>query len=326
MSTATRFSGNRVLVGFTEDQSHHYGTDGYRGAIPIDDVANGLFGWEPVLGAVSTDLITMDGVTRITDPSRVAVVRPDTQKILGVFRDGYRPHSYKEWLVTNVANLLQDGDLEIGGAGLIKGGAVAWVQVRAPETAFVAGVEYASHVTAITSLDGSLATTYQTGNIALICQNQLGLALRTAVERVKIKHTRNSIGRVEDVQMALGLVTATRDAFAEEVERLTAEHVSPRQWEKFLDKYVPIAEDAKARARTMGERKRDELEMLYTHDERVAPWSGTAYGVLTAVNTWAHHIQGVRGETREDRNALRTVTGEWEKVDTRTLEVLASVM
>jgi hypothetical protein len=64
--------------------------------------------------------------------------------------------------------------------------------------------------------------------------------------------------------------------------------------------------------------KRDALLKLYRHDNRVAPWAGTAQGKLQAVNTAEHHEGTVRGPTRAERNMLRTVTGDFGDVDRGT--------
>ena len=45
----------------------------------------------------------------------------------------------------------------------LRGGAVAWVQVKMADTLSVAGVEFRPFLTATTSMDGSIATTYQIG-------------------------------------------------------------------------------------------------------------------------------------------------------------------
>src|SRR4051794_22090519 len=62
-------------------------------------------------------------------------------------------------------------------------------------------------------------------------------------------------------------------------------------------------------ALTMADRKRDTLQRLYRHDSRVAPWAGTAHGVVQATNTYAHHEAIVRGADRAERNMLKTITG-----------------
>lgn len=67
------------------------------------------------------------------------------------------------------------------------------------------------------------------------------------------------------------------------------------------------------------------MDRLWNLDQRVTPWHGTAYGVLAAANTYAHHLAPVRGATRAERNAERLVTGKVHDLDNHTIQVLASV-
>jgi hypothetical protein len=71
--------------------------------------------------------------------------------------------------------------------------------------------------------------------------------------------------------------------------------------------------------------KRAALENLWATDVRVAPWAGTEYGVLAAMNTYQQHIQDVRGMGRPERNALNMVEGGSAKADHLTMAVLAEV-
>jgi len=79
------------------------------------------------------------------------------------------------------------------------------------------------------------------------------------------------------------------------------------------------------RALTLADRKRESLELLYRADPRVAPWTGTAHGVLQAVNTYEHHEAVVRGD-RAERNNLKTVTGGFGHLDRRTWQTLRPVL
>ncbi len=56
------------------------------------------------------------------------------------------------------------------------------------------------------------------------------------------------------------------------------------------------------RSLTNARNKIDALDKLYRYDPRVAPWAGTAHGVLQAVNTWEHHGNRVTGD-RGERNS-----------------------
>ncbi|MBT2233217.1 DUF932 domain-containing protein [Nonomuraea sp. NEAU-A123] len=324
-----------TLIGFTDKRGSawHYRAseqgdepNHYPGAIPVADVIRRLFSWEPAEGSIETTYLTDEGVTRLTDRTRKAIIRPDTGEILGVFKQGFRIHEYKRWLLEHIETILDD-ELFIGSAGLLKGGAVAWVQVEVPESCTTPeGVTFRPFLSAATSLDGSLSSTYQTGAQLIRCDNTLSAALAEGgAKRLKIKHSRNSLGRIAEVRDALGIIHQVADDFAREVRRLCQVEVSGVQWGTFLDRHVPLPPDS-GRSRTMAEAKRDALNRLWSHDERVTPWRGTAFGVVQAVNTFAHHEQIVRGAVRAERNMLRMVTGGVDELDLATLQTLEKVL
>ena len=75
----------------------------------------------------------------------------------------------------------------------------------------------------------------------------------------------------------------------------------------------------------MADTKRDSLTTLYRADPRVSPWAGTAHGVLQAVNTYEHHEGVVRGE-RAERNGLKTITGDFGRLDRTTWKTLTAIL
>ncbi len=95
------------------------------------------------------------------------------------------------------------------------------------------------------------------------------------------------------------------------------------------DTHVPRTDPTGARltgrALTLADSKRQSLQNLYRTDPRVAPWAGTAHGVLQAVNTYDHHEGLIRGD-RQERNNLRTVTGEISRLDHGTWQTLQQIL
>ena len=116
--------------------------------------------------------------------------------------------------------------------------------------------------------------------------------------------------------------------FAREVAELTAWKVSDEDFMRHLDIMVPLPEDVNAkRGITMAEDKRSEIINLYRHDDRVAPWNGTAFGVMQAYNTWNQHFASVRkGVPRVVRNMENVVSGKLGNADTEVLTTLAEVV
>ena len=56
------------------------------------------------------------------------------------------------------------------------------------------------------------------------------------------------------------------------------------------------------------------------------PGPGTAHGVIQAVNTYEHHEGIVRGASRADCNMMRTVTGDFGKIDRTTIQLLEQAL
>jgi phage/plasmid-like protein (TIGR03299 family) len=146
----------------------------------------------------------------------------------------------------------------------------------------------------------------------------------------RVKHSRHSHAQLAPAREALAVVHSIADDFAAEVATLCAIDVSRRQWAQFLDRHVPredpTGKQLEGRALTLADTKRAVLQRLYDHDSRVAPWAGTAHGVLQAVNTYEHHEGIVRGASRVDRNMLRTVTGDFGKIDRTTWKELQTTL
>ncbi|MDP9443755.1 MAG: DUF932 domain-containing protein [Actinomycetota bacterium] len=339
-----------TLIGFTDKRGHawHWRAeeqDGksnhYPGPIPITDVQNRLFPWTAVSRRlaveVDADLQTMTHLSDDGDPrrwtvvpDRQAVCRSDDDTVMGIFSPGYTRHQYREWLLTTVADLLDD-DLAISSAGLLRGGAIAWVEVSMPDTITTPeGVVFRPNLLATTSFDGSIATTYKRTVTDTVCDNTRELALSEAGQEFKVKHSRHSRAQLGPARQALEMVHTLAEDFAAEVEQLCNTTVTDAQWTAFLDRHVPPVDPRtsrllEGRALTLADRKRDTLDRLYRHDSRVAPWAGTAHGVLQAVNTYEHHEGAVRGD-RVERNNLKTVNGDFGHLDRCTWRSLQPLL
>jgi phage/plasmid-like protein (TIGR03299 family) len=338
MSQETRkWLSENVLIGFTEKRgtAWHYrqgDNNHYPLAIPVDDALRRLFHWHAVeartfyeYGGGDLDVFTTDGSFKIKRSERKTIIRSDTGAELGSFKEGYRPHQYDEWLIHNVATLLDTskGDLGISSAGLLKGGGVAWCEVSVPETITTPeGVPFRPNLLAATSFNGSLATTYKRTVQSTVCDNTMSVALAEKGQTVKIRHSRNSLDRIGDVREALAIVHTIEEDFRRQVAELTKIKVDDVMFEKLLDDVQPLPKpgDASSRAITLAENKREAIQNLWFNDERAAAWRGTAYGAWAALNTYGHHGQNVRGMSRPERNMLNAVTGKTEMADAEALE------
>jgi phage/plasmid-like protein (TIGR03299 family) len=321
------------------DESNHYPA-----AIPLPDVQRRLFHWTAqsrrIAVEIPADLGAMTHLTPDGSPAawavvdgRQAIARSDRADghVMGIFATGYQMHQYVQWLLTTVADILDD-DLAISSAGLLRDGAIAWVEVSVPDSITTPeGVTFRPNLLATTSFDGSIATTFKRTITDTVCDNTRDLALAEKGQHYKIRHSRHSAARLAPARQALAMIHTLADDFTAEVATLCATQVTANQWNQFLDAHTPrhhpgTRQLLTGRSLTSADKKRDTLQRLYRHDPRVAPWAGTAHGVLQAVNTYEHHEATIRGTDRAERNMLRTATGDYERLDRATWTTLTHIL
>jgi phage/plasmid-like protein (TIGR03299 family) len=323
-----------TLIGYTEKRGNawHYRAEDqgeesnhYPGPIPVEDVVRRLFSWKAIEVSIVGEAESVDGVVRYEDPTRKGIVRSDTGQMLGIFKQSYHAHDPQEWLIHKVEQML-GGDIAIGNAGLLKGGAQHFVQVEAEDTVKVVGLEFRPFWTAMGSMDGSLASTYQDGCQIVVCDNTMASALaETDVNRIKVYHGSGAQAAFERQVSSVDVLAKIREAATQKFTTLAAQKVTTFQFKKFAQlwaEYDPKAE----KPGKQGERRFEELTKLWMDDPRVTPWKGTALGVLQAANTFEHHLRAVEGATRETRNLQRMLTGKVEVLDAKALRLLASVV
>jgi phage/plasmid-like protein (TIGR03299 family) len=340
MSTETEdWLNSNILVGFTEKNGRpwwfeeDYQPDEptvYPGAIPSEDVERRIFNWEaqerPVyFGGPNGEVLEVEG--------RKAIVHGTTNHLFKIARNDYEIHQYRDVLFQKVKDILDDGELHIGSAGLLRRGAGAFMTVEPSENLLArCGLELKPRLLAATSHDSKLATTYKMVGTIVVCDNTLAEALTEDGPRYKARHTKNSKIRLGDIREALGLkIAASGEELVQFIDSLADTTVTESQWQQIVDLLAPIPEDSLPRVRGRLENKRNQLNTLWTTDERCAPWNGSALGVFQVFNTYRLHIAGGatdkenEAEKRFDRNMTNLLSGAALQNDKEILNAITAV-
>jgi phage/plasmid-like protein (TIGR03299 family) len=325
-----------TLIGFTDKRGAAWhgrkGDDNhYRGGIPVEDVRRRLFDWE----AEERPLVLARQDGQFVIPSAMPVsgwkawVHPHTGQVLGVHKSTRALHQYAPWLLDTVASILDD-DLQIGSAGLLRGGRMAWVQVETPDTIETPeGVKFRPFILARSAMDASFATTLSRSITNTVCDNTMFIAAgEHGGQRIVFRASGNSEVKLGEARDALGIVYTAADDFARQVAELTATPFTPRNFDDLLELEFPIEEPSPDRKGSikaqMAQRDRVRVKHtymrdLYRFDERVAPWTGTAFGAWQAFNTYDQHERKLRSDNRVERNQLQLVRGQQDRADAQIL-------
>lgn len=330
---------NNSLIGHTAERGNAWhwregATNHFPGAVPRERVLQ-LFGYPMAEGAAAAIVPVIDenGVdTKVfLAPQFKGIVRLDTGEVFEFFKQTYEMHDPTEWCLENLEKLL-DGGLDIGSAIVLKGGAIAAMQVEMPETRIASGgrgaepVKHRPYLTGATSFNGSMATTYLVGSKIWVCDNTLAMAMNEGgALSQKYRHRKTNIDRVLEARENLGLVVEqVGDEVDAEIKRLTEQYVTDQKFYEIVDAFTGFSKAKEGRGKTIATQRTAALVGLWHGDERVAPWKNSAWGTLAAFNTAKHHIFGA-DKTRIQRNEMDTITGKFAEFDANILRLLETV-
>jgi phage/plasmid-like protein (TIGR03299 family) len=254
-----------------------------------------------------------------------------------IHKQSFEIHQFDKWLIEGPAQLV-NSHTGISNLGKLNEGAQAWVNISTPEQwKTVQGIDFRPQLLCTTACDGTLASTYAENDVISLCDNTVRMALSRAHLTYKVRHTKNSQFKVHDAMEALNLLEQNAEAFKADIAALSEYEVSNQQFERFIAQLVPMPEikdkdinkrDYSTRNATIAAQKREKLNQLYRADGRVAPWQGTALGVLQLINTYNTHESSFRNQKtvhRAERNMRDVMDGSLFDKDADALALLAKV-
>lgn len=303
------------------DEPNHYD-----GPIPIEDVRRRLFTFEAVEMPIYVGIKDEQGniIRYIEQADRKAIVRNDNYHVMGLFKENYAIHQFDNTLLGNVSNIVDDHQLVIDSAGILRKGAIGWVAVSMPDNIqTTAGFPVRPILLATTSHDGTIATTYKQVYNAPVCDNTLFAGLATDGAQFKARHSKNSDMKIQTIRQALDIVFTMSEDIIAEIERLSNITVTDSEWNAIVNRLIPIGEEGKVAQSAISkmENRQNTIRTMYKNDPMVSPWSGTALGVLQAFNTYHHHVAGP-DKSRVERNAMNALNGRIEQSDSAVLTVI----
>jgi phage/plasmid-like protein (TIGR03299 family) len=256
-----------------------------------------------------TPVSTFDG---LSVPKTNAVVRYDTQAVLGVVSDRYVPvqnHQAFGFLDAVVA----DGGLRYHTAGALGRGEKVWLLAKLPGHIRVKNSDdlVDKFLLLSNTHDGSAALRVYFTPIRAVCQNTLSLAERRSKgQGVSILHKGDLQAKIAEAQKVLGFAHRRFDDAAEQINRLASYSPSPDQLSAYFREIYPDPEEGKDKTRA--ENIREELHRLFEHgvghDEPQIKHS--AWVAYNSVTEFVDHVRPGRG-TNDSERASRRLDSIW---------------
>lgn len=153
----------------------------------------------------------------ITIEDKIALVREDTNDIVGVHSDGYRPFQNQELfeLLDKVSNMT---GLELTKGGCFKEGRRVYVQMKSADLRLGNDL-IKGYLTGINSFDGSTSLAFGPSNVTISCMNSFFAAFKQL--NTKVRHTKNMVIRIDEICKGLEGVLAQEQVMFGDITRMS---------------------------------------------------------------------------------------------------------
>jgi len=244
-----------------------------------------------------TDTAGALGSIRTFEEQKV-LYRSDTQAPLSVVSHRYQVVQPKE-VLEFYRDLTEISGYELETAGVLKAGRKFWALARIGKEASLKGGDLVrGYLLLATSSDGTLATTATPTTIRVVCQNTLSMAIRGAVDAIKVPHS--TTFEAEAVKRQLGVAVSGWDTFMYRMKTLSERKVKSHEALNFFLKVVCQGDAlADSSVRLVNERALKKVQALYDGQGRgaeLASAQGTAWGLLNAITEFVDHERRARSQ------------------------------
>jgi phage/plasmid-like protein (TIGR03299 family) len=232
-------------------------------------------------------LQTASGI--ITDS--VAIIREDTEKILGVHKNSYEVLQNQQ-MAELLFNLSDKTHMPIHNAGLLNGGAKVFIQLKTDDLNLSYGDKVKGYLTAVNSFDGSTSLAFGHSTTTISCQNTFFGAYRGLGS--KIKHTKSMIIKVDDLLRSAEQVRAEEKANFETIQKLAEVQMSDKWVDEVLKGLFSVSlADVKADADTISTRNKNNIMRFRDALAQETAYKGkTLWGLFSGVTKYTTHMLG----------------------------------
>ena len=201
------------------------------------------------------------------------------------------------------ADNLLDGDIRCAweSAGSLKEGKVVFGSLTVPRE-MVLDPQGANDKTKLylivwTSHDGSVAVQAAITPVRVVCQNTLNLAMKSAKQSFKIRHTQSADGKIQIARETLGLTFGYFDEFEKQAQELFKSEITDKQFHDIVRSIYPKPEKDAKGALKKWENKVVLIDDLYFNSPTNTNIKGTKWGAFNALTERLDYFRSTRGKS-----------------------------
>jgi len=247
----------------------------------------------------SEGVVTESG---IVIPDRIALVREDTNTVLGIHTNSYVPYQNEE-LLDLLFRISQQSGLALHTGGLFKGGEKVWFQLKSDDLR-IGNDRIEGYISGFNSFDGRTSLAFGNASITVSCQNTFWRGYHQV--DTKLRHSARMKPRIEEILKRVDvLLQEERDNF-NEIRRLNSIPMTPEIRELVTKMMFDIKRTERLDSPELSTNKKNKLVRFnFDLETELAGKDNSLWGLFSGVTRYTTHSMK-KGDNSESKMFGRT--------------------
>jgi len=176
-------------------------------------------------------------VSGILIPDRVALVREDTNKVLGIHTKGYDAYQNHE-LLELLFKISQQSGLQVHTGGCFKGGEKIFFQLKSADLK-VGDDRVEGYISGFNSHDGKSCLSFGTATVTVSCMNTFWMGYRQV--NTKLRHSSTMRPRIDEILKQIDVLLKEEQTQFGEIVKFSETRLTPEVKELMTKRFFEIA-------------------------------------------------------------------------------------
>ena len=225
-------------------------------------------------------------VSGIEIPDKIAIMRNDTEQVLGIHGKNYDPYQNHE-LMELLHKIGQSTGLELHTGGLFKNGGKIWFQLKSDNLSLNGDV-IEGFLSGFNSFDGSSSLGLGNSTKTVSCENTWWAAYREV--KTKLRHSASMRPKIEEMLANIDIVMQQEKKLFEEITKLSQTRMTHAQEDLVTALLFNLTQEEMLNEHELSTRKKNQMED-FRKDLRteVAGKGDNLWGLFSGVTRYTTH-------------------------------------
>ena len=246
--------------------------------------------------------VPVQTVTGILIPDRVALVREDTQKILGIHTESYVPYQNEE-LLELLHKISGQSGLVVHTGGSFKGGEKVYFQLKSTDLV-LPNDRIEGYISGFNSFDGRTALAFGNSKTTVSCMNTFWQGYKQVA--TKLRHSSTMKPRIDEILRQIDVLLIEEQEQFQEIQRLGNVRMTAEVKELMTKRLFEISVEERLDSPTNSTNLKNRLwRFNYDLGIETAQKGDNLWGLFSGVTRYTTHSMK-RGDNSESKMFGRT--------------------